>query len=223
MTVIISKENFKIIQQSDQTIFRIEFATKCPALLKSIAKRIVGSTITDDYQGLKFKAYSVKSLQQFQRVSVASAIQLTSNLVSQLKYLLEIENHCIIGYSTSNVIVINEKTFVFLGSECVTELLDDDQILISYPFSHSDFFVSPEQQKITELPSYVHFKTAYFSLACLVMYTLLGNDDFYYKYLQREASIMDFLNNHPIKHTKLYWLLSRCLVEEPESRRLLFI
>jgi hypothetical protein len=118
--------------------------------------------------------------------------------------------------------VINDKTFAFLGSKCVSEL-DETQTLISYPFSHSDFFVSPELLKITDLPHYVHYKTAYFSLACLVIYTLMADDSFYFKYLQKEETILEFLNNHPIKHTKLYWLLSRCLDEEPEKRTILLI
>jgi len=50
-----------------------------------------------------------------------------------------------------------------------------------------------------------------------------SNDSFYFKYLQKEETILEFLNNHPIKHTKLYWLLSRCLDEEPEKRTILLI
>lgn len=225
MTVIISKDNFKIIQ-TEPTIFRIEFTAPCPALIHSLVKtkHIIGATATDDYKTLQFKAKSVKMFRDYSHLplSIHDATVLTTHLAEQLKYLLEHENRTIIGYATENIIIINDQTPAFLGSECVTELVDE-QVLLSYPFSHSDFFVSPELLKITELPAYVHYKTAYFSLACLVIYALLGDDDFYYKYLQKESSIIDFLNNHPIKHTKLYWLLSRCLVEEPEKRTILFI
>jgi hypothetical protein len=225
MTVIISKDNFKIIQ-TEPTIFRIEFTTPCPALIRSLVKtkHIIGATATDDYKTLKFKARSVKMLQEHSHypLSIHDATVLTAHLASQLQYLLEHENHTIIGYAAENIIVINDQNPAFLGSECVTELVDD-QVLLSYPFSHSDFFVSPELLKITELPSYVHYKTAYFSLACLIIYAVIGDDEFYYKYLQKESNIIDFLNNHPIKHTKLYWLLSRCLVEEAEKRAILFI
>ena len=152
MTVIISKENFKIIQ-SEQTIFRIEFSTPCRALINSLIKTkiILGATITEDYKAIKFKAHSVKSLKQFQEqkkspMSIQDVANVTTNLVHQLQYLLEIELHSIIGYSPENIIIINDKTVAFLGSECVTELLNE-QILLSYPFSHSDFFVSPEHHK----------------------------------------------------------------------------
>jgi hypothetical protein len=195
-------------------------------------KLILGATTTNDYQTVKFKAHSIKTLDQFQagqnpytkKFSIKNAHVLTANLVTQLQYLLA-ENNTIIGYNPENIIVINEKTFAFLGNECVTQI-DNEEIFISYPFSHRDFFVSPELLKIKDLPSYTHYKTAYFSLACLVVYTLLGNNNFYYTYLQTHSNTLDIIQNldhHPIKHTKLYWLLSRCFITEPEKRTLLFI
>jgi len=229
MSVIISKDNFKIIQY-DNHIFTIAFASPCPALIHSLVntKLILGATTTNDYQTVKFKAHTVKTLLQYQgeppRHSIKTAHMLTSHLVTQMQYLLH-ENSTILGYHPENIIVINDQTFVFLGTEYVTHLYDE-QIFISYPFSHTDFFVSPELLKIKDLPSYVHYKTAYFSLACLVVYTLLGNHDFYDKYLQAHSSALDIMQNldhHTIKHTKVYWLLSRCFIAEPEKRTILFI
>jgi len=230
MSVIISKDNFKIIQYENH-IFTIEFASPCPALIHSLVntKLILGATTTNDYQTVKFKAHSVKTLLQYQgenpHPSIKTAHLLTAHLVTQLQYLLH-ENNTILGYHPENIIVINDQTFVFLGNECVTPIYNE-QIFISYPFSHTDFFVSPELFKIKDLPSYVHFKTAYFSLACLVVYTLLCKNDFYDKYLQNPSNtlldIMQNLDHHSIKHTKLYWLLSRCFIAEPEKRTILFI
>jgi serine/threonine protein kinase len=229
MSVIISKDNFKIIQY-DNHIFTIAFASPCPALIHSLVhtKLILGATTTNDYQTVKFKAHTVKTLLQYQgenpRPSIKTAHLLTAHVVTQLQYLLH-ENNTIIGYHPENIIVINDQTFAFLGTECVTHLYDE-QIFISYPFSQTDFFVSPELLKIKDLPSYVHYKTAYFSLACLVVYSLLGNHDFYDKYLQNHSSDVDIMQNldhHSINHTKLYWLLSRCFIAEPEKRTLLFI
>jgi len=229
MSVIISKDNFKIIQY-DNHIFTIEFASPCPALIHSLVntKLILGATTTNDYQTVKFKAHTVKTLLQYQgektSPSIKTAHLLTSQLVTQLQYLLH-ENSTILGYHPENIIVINDQTFAFLGAEYVTHIYDE-QIFISYPFSHADFFVSPELLKIKDLPSYVHYKTAYFSLACLVVYTLLGNHDFYDKYLQTHSSALDIMQNldhHTIKHTKVYWLLSRSFIAEPEKRTILFI
>jgi serine/threonine protein kinase len=92
---------------------------------------------------------------------------------------------------------------------------------ISCPFNVTDFFASPELLKITELPSQVHYKTSYFSLGCLLLYALTGGDDFYKDYFKDKPH--EYLNQLHFKNTKLYWLLSRCLVEEPEKRSILFI
>ena len=147
-----------------------------------------------------------------------------STLTMQLNYLITKENRTIIGYNAENIIVINDKKFAFLGSELVT-LIEDNMTQISFPFKTTDFFVSPELLKIKEIPSYVHYKTAYFSLGCLVLYALLADDEFYYEYLKHQHSekIIDCLNTHTIKNTKLYWLLSRSLVEESKKRSIILI
>jgi hypothetical protein len=240
MSVIISKDNFKIIQ-TDKSTFKIEFDYPNPILIKSLIKTqlILGATISDDYTLIRFKAHSVKSLQQKRQLSVAEASILTKNLARQLQYLIDVESHTILGYNPENIIVINDKTFATIGSEFITKIEENEQVLISSPFSTTDFFVSPELLKIKTIPSYIHFKTSYFSLACLVISTLLSNDQFYFKYLQQEEDeatenpeslensealeLINCLNSHPIKHTKLYWLLSRCLGEEPERRSIIHL
>ncbi len=234
MSVIISKDNFKIIQ-IDKSTFKIVFDYPTPLLINSLIKTkiIIGATISDDYKQVRFKAHSVKSLQQKKKLSITEAAKLTENLAKQLQYLIDTESQTIIGYNPENIIVINDKTFAFLGSEFIANIEENDRILISTPFSSSDFFVSPELQKVTSLPAYVHYKTSYFSLACLVIYTLLSNDEFYIKYLQqakeeakeeaKESNIINCLHIHPIKETKLYWLLSRCLDEDPEKRSIIHL
>lgn len=235
------------ISADDQTgIFRIEFAHPSPSLIRSLVKTklIQGATSTGDYKIIQFKATSVKSFAQFQsdlktatgapNLPISIAAHMTGCLTQQLKYLVSTESRTIIGYTAAHVIVINDKKFAYLGSEFVSEIkpIDPDQdnnldnrTQICYPFSPTDFFVSPELLKITELPSYVHYKTAYFSMGCLIIYALLNNTDFYTEYLQHHQSdkIIAALHPHPINDTKLYWLLSRCLLEDPERRTILLI
>lgn len=235
------------IRVDDQTgIFRIDFTHPSPSLIRSLVKTklIQGATSTNDYKTIQFKATSVKSFAQFQsdlkaatgapNLPISIAAHMTGCLTQQLKYLVSTESRTIIGYAAANVIVINDKKFAYLGGEFVSEIkpIDPDQdnnldnrTQICYPFSPTDFFVSPELLKITELPSYVHYKTAYFSMACLIIYALLNNTDFYTEYLQHRQSdkIIAALHSHPINETKLYWLLSRCLLEDPERRTILLI
>ena len=246
MREIYTIDDVKIRVDDLTGIFRIEFAHPSPSLIRSLVKTklIQGATSTSDYKTIQFKATSVKSFAQFQsdlkaatgasNLPISIAAHMTGCLTQQLKYLISTESRTILGYAAANVIVINDKKFAYLGSEFVSEIkpIDPDQdnnldnrTQICYPFSPTDFFISPELLKITELPSYVHYKTAYFSMACLIIYALLNNTDFYTEYLQHRQSdkIIAALHPHPINETKLYWLLSRCLLEDPERRTILLI
>jgi hypothetical protein len=236
MKEIYKNDSLKITEEK-KTIFIIEMAYMNQVLINSLLKTkiIQGGVSTNNYSTIKFKASSVKSLNQFQEerqkqtgsknLTISEVASLVSNLSLQLKYLIEQEHRTIIGYTPENIIVINEKKFAFLGSELISEI-EDNKTIISYPFTPNDFFVSPELLKIRELPSYVHYKTAYFSLGCLVLHTLLSDNDFYIKYLKEksiQSNVIELLDLHPIKNTKIYWLLSRCLMEEPESRSIILI
>jgi hypothetical protein len=227
MTQIYSNENVKIIKDKNTSLFKIELLYSDAKLINSLIKtRIIqGATSTDDYRTLKFKASSVKPLKEFRKLTINETTTLVANLSQQLKHLITQENHTILGYTPENIIVIDEKKFAFLGSELFANIEDNNNILISYPFTTDEFFVSPELLKITELPSYIHYKTAYFSLACLAVYVLLSETDFYNEYLNHKnaEAILNSLKLHPVKDTRLYWLLSRCLVEEAEKRTILFV
>lgn len=230
-------DNWKIVEEKNK-IFKILFAYPSPIIINSLLKTklIQGGTSTPDFKTLKFKADSVKSLHQFQEekqkergLNMTEFASLIKTLTSQLSYLLKTEHRTILGYNPENIIVINDQIFAHLGSEVISNKLEDNMVLISYPFTPHDFFVSPELLTIKELPSYCHYKTAYFSLGCLALYTLLSDNEFYTNYLQEQKqeqipiNLDNLLKSHPIKHTKLYWLLSRCLTNDPKTRSILFI
>ena len=201
---------------------------------------IQGGTIIDDYSVLRFKALSVTSLSKYiqdhkmetgsSKLSINIAAKMVSDLTKQLNYLIKNENSTILGYNKENIIVIDGETFAFLGSDLVTDInvvtdINKEMVMISTPFTYKDFYIAPELLRINELPSYIHFKVAYFSLGCLILYALFSDDEFYTEYLKHQHSekIQEYLDSHHIKNTKLYWLLSRCLVEDPKNRSILFI
>ena len=245
MAEIYSNDSLKIIQdKNNKTIYKIDFFYKNIALIRSLIKTrlIQGGTSTDDYSSLRFKALSVTSFSKYKeeykmergssKLSINIVAKLISDLTKQLNYLIKNENSTILGYNEDNIIVINGETFVFLGSDLINDINEvtdtneeKEMVMISRPFTYKDFFIAPELFKINELPSYVHFKVAYFSLGCLVLYTLFSDDRFYTEYLKHQHSekIQEYLDSHHIKNTKLYWLLSRCLVEDPKNRSILFI
>jgi len=229
---IYSNDFLKIVEDKNKSIFKLEICYSNPILINSLIKTkiIQGATATEDYKIVNFKAATVKTFKQFQetrenkKLTINEIFTLIQNLTMQLNYLITNENSTIIGYSPENIIVINDSKFAFLGSEYITEI-DDEHALISYPFTTKDFFISPEMLKIKEIPSYIHYKTSYFSLACFVLYALDFENEFYSEYINNKSSdkILDYFKFHPIKNTKIYALLSRCLLEEPKNRSILLI
>jgi hypothetical protein len=234
--IILENDNIKIT--SENFIFKIQFKFTAYSLINSLLKtRIIPGGSTDEtYKTIQFKANSVKTLEEYKNtilkrqgkknLSIPDLANMIRNLAIQLNYLISKETHTIIGYNPSDIIVINDEKFAFIGSEFIANINEDNETtIISYPFTTSDFFVSAELLKIKEIPSKVHYKTAYFSLGILLIYMLLADDEFYNDYIKDKNTlkIMEALNSHPIKDTRIYWLLSRCLVEEPSNRSIILI
>ena len=236
--IILEGENVKIT--SENSIFKIEFKYSSYPLINSLIKTrlIQGGSTDETYKRIRFKAGSVKTLDEFKNdkmisqgrknLLVSDVANMVRSLSAQLNYLITKQSHTILGYNPTDIIVINDEKFAFLGSELVANIDTDEgyeMATISCPFSTSDFFVSPELLKIKEIPSTIHYKTAYFSLGLLLIYVLLEDDDFYKDYLKHKQSekILESLNSHPVKNTRIYWLLSRCLVEEAKNRSIILI
>ena len=237
-SIILEKENLNI-SKDDDSIFKIEFKSSEYSLINSLIKtRIIQGGSTDErYKTITFNAHTVKTLEDFRneknisqgkkKLSVPDVAKMIHTLSIQLNYLLEYENRTIIGYNEEDIIVINDEKFVFLSSELVADIDSEgtEMAIISCPFSSNEFFFSPEMLKITEIPSKIHYKTAYFSLGVLLVYMLLEHDDFYKDYLKHKRSekIIECLNSDLIKNTRIYWFLSRCLVEEAKNRSIILI
>lgn len=242
-SIILKGENVKIIKE--EAVYKIEFKFSAYSLINSLIKtRIIHGGSTDElYKTITFKAESVITLKQYQEnnyimrgrknVLIRDIAKMLGSLVLQLNYLIEKESQTIIGYNPEEIIVINGEKFAFLGSELVANIdVNTEMAMISCPFSPRDFLASPELLNLKELPSFIHYKTAYFSLALLIIYALLGDNEFYTdylkenyskKYVYRVEELMKVLDNHAIKNTKIFWLLSRCLIENAKDRSIILI
>ena len=60
------------------------------------------------------------------------------------------------------------------------------------------------------------------------MHVVLGQeifDSFYKEYLlgSEELVVQKYMDTYTLRETKFYWLICRCLVQEPEKRSILFI
>jgi hypothetical protein len=225
---IYSNQHLKISKNTNN-IFRIELKRINPVLLLSLTKFVKGSTCSDDYLLLTFKAFSVEMLNKKSsgKTSICMAANMAATLGGQMQELFRY-SVTFLGFNTENIIVVNDCIFLCLDIELMREIDEQNNVTIFTPFTSGDFFFSPEIKCATKLPLTVHYKTAYFSLACLLLYVLLSYDDaFYREYLIGSLNMQEifkkYLENHTTKDTKLYWLIERCLVEEPARRSILFI
>jgi hypothetical protein len=129
--------------------------------------------------------------------------------------------------------VIDGEKVIFLDSSIINEIVEDGcSVAVVSPFEETDFFLSPELKGVKDFPFYIHYKTSYFSLGCLLLKCLLNEEtyaNFYKEYLTTDKEYLDseiikrYMGCCPLKDTKLYWLTLRCLEMEPKKRSILFV
>ena len=230
MTTIFKNDNLELINTDNANKYIIQFRVNTDqnaALIRSLVRtRIIqGATVTRDYLTLKFQAHSVETFfsnNKIQKIKIPEAANILHTLSNQLNYLLKYESKTIIGYQANQIILINGETPAFLGSQLIAELDPEGENLatICCLFNTKEFFAAPELLKINRLPAKVHYKSSYYSLASLIIYLLIYNQDNPHTF---DNNPLSYLDKHPIKNTKLYWLLSRCLEEDPNKRSIIFI
>ena len=230
MTTIFKNDNLELINTDNANKYIIQFRVNTDqnaALIRSLVRtRIIqGATVTRDYLTVKFQAHSVETFfsnNKIQKIKIPEAANILQTLSNQLNYLLQYESKTIIGYAPNQIILINGETPAFLGSQLIAELDPEGENLatICCLFNTKEFFAAPELLKINRLPAKVHYKSSYYSLASLIIYLLIYSPDNEHTF---DNNPLSYLDKHPIKNTKLYWLLSRCLEEDPNKRSIIFI
>ena len=236
MKIIIKNQTFQIGQDEDnKNIYKIFFNSYNESIIKSITKTkiILGATTTEKYNTLTFKATSVQTFKQFQedleretgekKMNYELVLKMIHNLAIQLNYLIINNSKTFLGYSPENLIVIDKNKYIYLSNEYLLDI-DDEQVIITFPFFQNEFLMSPELLNIKEIPSFINYKVTYFSFGYLILYGLSGDDNLINdneKTIEEKIKLQ--METTSIKNTKLYWLLKRCLVEESKNRSILFI
>ena len=242
MKKIITNNEFNVYRNNKkETLYKIIFSNTSInySLLNSIIKTniIKGSTVTEDYKSITFQALSVKTLPQYllylkntqsnNTLDTPKTLKMIYYLSTQLKYLINNENKCFYRYNPDNILVIDESKFVYLSIEDLLKIEPETENIEINTVISFDWFVSPEILKITSIPETVHYKTIYYSLGALIIYSLYS------------INILDIRNDHieedqedqidqidqiivTIKGTKLYYFLKRCLNETIENRTLIY-
>ena len=154
------------------------------------------------------------------KLGYIETMRLMKQISSQLTLIYNTGNACY-GIDLSDILVINNRDFLFCGSKHMLPLNQTNTfITFVSPFDNPDFS-NPDILEIKKLPSRVHFKCIYYSIAALGLwcftghYLLVGNE------IPDEAQVEEILN--PIKATKLYGFFKRALTTQVEERLLLLV
>ena len=115
-----------------------------------------------------------------------------------------------------------DPQFLFLNDHLMFEVDAEGTLFIDHALPKrskpKEAFLSPELQRLLQnnaVPLQVHFKTIYYSAAQLFIYFLLNVD--------HVPDDEDRAYLTPIKCTKLYWFLLRCLNPVPADRKYMYI
>jgi len=113
-----------------------------------------------------------------------------------------------------------DPQFLFLNDRLIFELDEDGTLIVDHALTKPKHaFMSPELSEwlqAQQSQAQLNFKTVYYSVAQLVIYFLLNVDR-----IPHDADDIAYLN--PIKSTKLYWFLLRCLNPVPAQRKYIYI
>ena len=132
--------------------------------------------------------------------------------LSKQQQILEKLGYSFYTFRLKDIIVIDDKYFFCIGPELIMPINNKTFLTFYKPprtenkkeenkEAEADFS-SPELLAMNSIPFKISVKTIYYSFGALAIYCL-GNPSTY-------------------EHTKLYWFIKRCIIEE-ELRQLLFI
>jgi len=231
MSIFLTTSEFSIIQDTKkETLFTIMPITRdhdnSNQLFRSLTKTKIlqTATILDNGSSLIMKALSIKTLYDYTRekLSYSLSLKMVYYLSKQLSYLIENESKSFYTYDPKNILVIDNKIFVYLSLDHLKNIKNDNIHIyhpikythrgksrngIGSPFDEStnvNYYLSPELSNAKTIPILIHYKTIFYSLGLLVT---------------------DFLSSpvNSIKDTKIYYFIKRCLKHSPNERYLLYI
>jgi len=190
-------------------------------------------TQTDKNKTVFFKALLVESFNQFKekQYKINNTNQLPYNLVlhiiysltKQISYLLKNESMCFHKLDISNILVIDDCKFIYLSYEHLNDV-KENKIVIYRPISKTIGYLSPELKNTKSIPILVSYKTIFYSLACFILDNITTNEQTNEQTNEETneetkiANKLSYLND-----TKLFYLLKKCLYNEPEKRFLLYV
>lgn len=217
--------NYTFIPVNDST-YRLKINGElCHKLYEVIQKMLKSSYLEAETNTLLFSAEKVVPFQTYlltqpdKRLSYARCVHLIDDLSKQMMYLNK-NGYGFYGFNVGDILTI-DNSFFFCSAECLLPLWNDCFLFTAPIKQPYPYFANPELFKLTKLPAQIHYKCGYYSLGVLVVlsllhvYLLVGND------LKTAKEMNDILE--PIRDTKMFWFLKRCMNDDIHQRQLLLV
>jgi serine/threonine protein kinase len=222
---------YAILKDKNTSQYKLQFPYYNKLLIDSIINTnlISGMTTTYECTFIKFTAFSLLPFKNvdINSLTVETILTIFYSLTQQLKYLLE-RKCSICAYSLENMVLINGKYMFFVDGTIIEPITDTDKsITITFPISKSKYYCSPELINVTSIPHKIHYKCVYFSLACVLMYLLTKNNQFYEYYMNHPlnyevSTLLSNLDGIPVTD-ELRQILNNCFHKNPEKRAIIYI
>jgi hypothetical protein len=222
MKIVYNKNNTKLQQKSkNQWFLSVEWEGKNRKfwlnfpfhLLKIVEQKKEGDII----KKFTIKADNVTTLKELlkkhkNKLPYELCMELLYNIGNQIQTLERF--YLGIPYiELDDIIVVNDKTFLFLNSDKLIDI-KSQQLEIEQPIKKGMFF-SPELQEIKKIPANISYKSSFYSLGSLIVFC------YYHKQIDMNSEIS--LQIKSLYTSKLYWSLLRLLEKDTSKRHYLII
>ena len=183
----------------------------------SLMKVVKIDAQSEDTQEIIIKAEKMEMLSDLikrnKTMDYTDCLVLLKDIGNQIQSL-EMFNMGIPFLKPSDILVVDSRHYFIINTSRIL-MVSNKTLTINTPYKRSSFF-TPELQELTGIPAKISWKSAYYSLASLVLTCLTGEF-----LLGNKSSAGEILDK--LYATKLYWALMRCLETEPKDRYYLII
>lgn len=165
-----------------------------------------------------FNSYNLtldEYLNKYDNLDYESCLRLIICIGIQI-YILKINNLGMVYLSLNDIIVIDDKWFIINPeSQNIYNINKDKNITINYPISLG-CYIGPELKNMKSLPYNIYYTSAYYSLALICIYSLNLNK-------QNPSEERTSTDYKKLINSQLYFILERCLEEDPKERIFMII
>lgn len=191
-------------------------------LYKTINKIINTCHFNNETNSVYFSAEKVVPFKKYllvhnNRITHIQCIKMIDDLTKQILYLHKL-GVAFYGFDIGDILTIDNH-FIFCNAQYLLPL-EKDSIIFYSPIKQP-YFSNPELFKLTSLPSEISYKSCYYSLGLLIVFSLLNT----YLLVGNEIKTSEEIENiiSPLYNTKIYWFIKRCLDDDVTNRKLLLV